>query len=339
MKKLRVLVILHTDLVPPENPEKKDLLEAPWITEYDVVSTLKKMGHEVQTCGVYSDLKVIRDQITEFKPHIVYNLLEEFDGEALFDQNVVSYLELLRTPYTGNNPRGLILARDKGLTKKILQYHRIKSAAFHAFPKNKKVKLPKNLKFPKIVKCLFEEASFGISKSSIVHNEEKLLERIQYVHEKLSADCIVEDFIEGREFYVGVMGNYRLKTLPVWELKFEKVDNPEKAIYTTKAKFNTKYRKENGIKTQKADITPEQEKKIQNICRRAYKALNLNGYARIDLRMNNEGEVFILEANPNPDIASDDEFALSAGHEGIKYPELLSKILSLGISFHTKGHY
>ena len=127
MSKLRILVLVHEALVPPSDTgfSNEEIEFEPWVTEYHVVSTLKKMKHEVLVLGAYSDLSVIRTAVDEFKPHVVYNLLEEFDGEALFDQNVVSYLELLRVPYTGCNPRGLILARDKALAKKILTYHRI----------------------------------------------------------------------------------------------------------------------------------------------------------------------------------------------------------------------
>ncbi|TNF00260.1 MAG: D-alanine--D-alanine ligase, partial [Deltaproteobacteria bacterium] len=176
MKKKRILVIMHKDLVPPDDvdPKKLDPFTTTYLTEADVIYTLKSLGHEVKAIGIISDLVPLREAIEVFKPHIVFNLLEEFDGEAVFDQNVVSYLELLRVPYTGNNPRGLIFARDKALTKKILTYHRIKTPKFHVFPKNKKTKRPSQLNFPLIVKCLDEEASLGISQASVVHNDEKL---------------------------------------------------------------------------------------------------------------------------------------------------------------------
>ncbi|MFT6071332.1 MAG: D-alanine-D-alanine ligase [Bacteriovoracaceae bacterium] len=339
MSKLRILVLVHEALVPPEDTGKshEEIEFEPWVTEYHVVSTLKKMKHEVMVLGAYSDLSVIRSAVDEFKPHIVYNLLEEFDGQALFDQNVVSYLELLRVPYTGCNPRGLILARDKSLAKKILTYHRIPTPKFFVFPKNKKLKRPKHLEFPLMVKCLTEEASFGISQASVVHNDEKLQERIEYINNKLGDDALVEQFIEGRELYVGILGNYRQKVMPVWELFFEKVEKPEKEFYSSRAKFNKKYRSKKGIKTGPAELDPALEKKVYSICKRAYKVLNLNGYARIDLRLTSEGNVYILEANPNPDISATDELAQSALHIKIKYKDLLSKILSLGISW-TKSY-
>lgn len=335
MKKLRILLLVHQDLVPDETKTFKmeERLDVPWITEYDVARELRKMGHELNILGVYSDLKVIREKIDQFNPHLVYNLLEEFDGESLFDQNVVSYLELLRVPYTGCNPRGLILARDKALTKKVLTYHRIDTAKFQVFPKNRKVKLKKNLSFPLIVKCLSEEASLGLSQASVVSSEEKLLERLEYVHQKLGVDAIVEPFIEGREFYVGVYGNYRVNTLPVWELLFKKADNPEKEFYSRRAKWNEKYRQRKGIDSGKAKIDIELEKKIQKVALKTYRALNLSGYARIDLRMDANGVIYVIEANPNPNIAIDDDFARSASYEKINYSQILQKILNLGLSW------
>lgn len=335
MSKLRILVLVHEALVPPEDVKKsaEEIEFEPWVTEYHVISTLRKMKHDVKVVGVYSDLSVIRQSVTDFNPHVIYNLLEEFDGEALFDQNVVSYLELLRVPYTGCNPRGLILARDKALAKKILAYHRIPTPKFQVFPKNKKTKRQKGLEFPLIVKCLTEEASFGISKASVVHNDEKLQERVEYINNKLNDDALVEEFIEGRELYVGIIGNYRQKLMPVWELFFDKAEKPEKEFYSNRAKFNKKYRSKKGIHTGPAKLDSTLEKKIYSVCRRAYKVLNLSGYARIDLRVTSEGKVYILEANPNPDISATDELAQSALHAKIKYKDLLKKILSLGMAW------
>ncbi|MCB9093523.1 MAG: ATP-grasp domain-containing protein [Halobacteriovoraceae bacterium] len=311
--------------------------KVPWKTEWDVIYYLKKLGHDVYPLGVDENLKVIRDAVKEFKPQFVFNLLEEFAGEAFLDQNVVSYLELLKLPYSGSNPRGLMLARDKALAKKILTYHKIKSPKFFVFPKNKNVKKPKNLNYPLIVKCLNEEASLGIAQASIVHNDETLKERIEYINKKLQVDAIAEEFIEGREFYVGIYGNYRLTALPVWELFFENSDNPGKEIFSSRAKFNLEYQKRKGIDAYKAEIDEDTEKRIQEIAKRTYRVLNLSGYGRIDMRMKANGQIHVLEANPNPCIAYDDEFAMSAKYAKLSYPELLSKIISLGHSWYD--HY
>lgn len=339
MKSKRILVLMHQDLVPP--PEAKlvpeDRLNTPWTTEYDVITELKKIGHHVYPLGVYSDLKKIRQSIDEIKPHVVFNLLEEFDGESLFDSYVVSYLELLRIPYTGCNPRGLMIARDKALTKKILSYHRLKTPKFFVSRKNRKLrKAPKNLSFPLIVKCLNEEASLGLAKASIVQNEEKLFKRVEYIHKKIGVDAIIEEFIPGREFYVGIMGNYKLEVLPVWEVSYNKVDKPEQEFYSRAAKWNEKYRKRKGIKSGKAKIDAELENKIYDIAKKTYKILDLNGYARIDVRVDDKDNIYVIEANPNPNISWDDEFSESAHYKNIlKYPDVLEKIIKLGMNWHS----
>jgi D-alanine-D-alanine ligase len=327
---------MHRDLVPPEDLKDGDFDrdQPDWITEFDVITNLKKMSHEVLTLGVDSDLKIIRNSIEQFNPHMVFNLLEEFDGEAIFDQNVVSYLELLRIPYTGCNPRGLILARDKALTKKVLAFHRIKTPKFCVYPKNKLKKRPKHLEFPLIVKCLYEDASYGIAQASVVRSDEKLAERVNYINQKLGVDAIAEEFIEGREFYVGILGNYRHTVLPTWELVMENVENPEKELYSGRAKWNNKYRQRKGIKSRRATLDNELEKQVQTIAKKAYKALGLNGYARIDFRISLDGEVYVLEVNPNPDISSTEDFACSAKAAKLNYRKLLHKILTLGLSWH-----
>jgi D-alanine-D-alanine ligase len=163
MKKLRVLVVLHPDQAPPESSKGYSEQEAlAWKTGYDVLSTLRAAGHQVKILGVQDELRPIRDEIENWKADIVFNLLEEFHGVATYDQNVASYLELLRIPYTGCNPRGLILSRGKDLSKKLLSYHRIPVPAFAVFPQRRKIKRPARLELPLIVKSLSEDASLGI---------------------------------------------------------------------------------------------------------------------------------------------------------------------------------
>src|ERR671920_2235048 len=208
-------------LIPPDKIEEgTDITSAPWRTEYDVISTLTAIGHEVKALGVHDDLGDIRRAAFEWKPHIAFNLLEGFDDITIFDQNVVSHLELLKLPYTGCNPRGLLLARDKSLSKKLLAYHRIAVPEFEVFRIGRPIRRPKRLPFPLIVKSLTQEASIGISQASVVETDEKLKERVAFIHESIGTAAIAEQYIEGRELYVGVLGNERLRVLPVWELKF-----------------------------------------------------------------------------------------------------------------------
>jgi D-alanine-D-alanine ligase len=221
MKRLRVLVLVHPDLVPPDSIEGRTEQEINvWKTEYDVVHTLRINGHEVRPLGVHDELKPIRDEIENWKPHVVFTLLEQFRGEAIYDQNVASYLELMRVPYTGCNPRGLLLARGKDMSKTLVHYHRIAVPAFAVFPMNRKIKRPRRLTLPLIVKSLSEDASYGISQASVVDTDEELQERVVFIHDRVGTAAIAEQYIEGRELYVGVLGNDRLRVLPVWELQF-----------------------------------------------------------------------------------------------------------------------
>jgi D-alanine-D-alanine ligase len=233
MKKLRVLVLMHHYQVPPSDITDHDLATAEWRTEYDVLKTLRDdLEHDVHVLGVKDDLAGIRQANDEFKPHIAFNMLEAFHEVGTFDQNVVSYLELLRLPYSGCNPRGMLLARDKALSKQLLQYHRLPVPDFLMIPRGRKPRLPKRLSFPLIVKSLTEEASIGISQASVVEDESKLRERVQFVHESVKTDAIVEQYIEGRELYCGVIGNQRVQVLPVWEMTFAKMPDDQHRIAT-----------------------------------------------------------------------------------------------------------
>jgi len=333
MKKLRVLALMHEDLIPPEKPgEGVDLATVEWKTEYDIVTTLRDMGHEVQPLGLRNDLAVIRKAIEEWKPQIAFNLLEEFDGVAVYDQNVVSYLELLRIPYTGCNPRGLMLARDKSLAKKVLSYHRIPSPDFFVCPVGEAAKRPKRLEFPLIVKSVSEEASLGISQASIVEDDEKLKERVSFIHSSVGTGALVERYIEGRELYVGVLGNLQLQVLPVWELSMDKMPEECRRIATQRVKWSRKYQTKYGIKSGEAKELPNgMGGEIQHIAKRVYRILGLSGYARIDLRLDPNGTIYVLEANPNPQIAHDEDFAESAERAGVSYRLLLRRILSNGL--------
>jgi D-alanine-D-alanine ligase len=334
MKRLRVLVLMHPDLIPPDSLKGHSEQEInEWKTEYDVVSTLRAAGHEVRPLGVENELKPIRDEIESWKPHVVFNLLEQFHGEAVYDQNVASYLELLRVPYTGCNPRGLVLARGKDLSKKLLIYHRIPLPPFAVFPLRRKIRRPPRLGLPLIVKSLSEDASYGISQASVVDSDEKLAERVTFIHERIGTAAIAEQYIEGRELYVGVLGNERLRVLPIWELEFGSLPQGARAIATEKAKHDLEYQQRHDIVVGPAkDLSPQLVASIERAAKRIYRTLELDGYARIDFRLSADGVPYYIEANPNPEIAKVEEFASAALHAGIKYPDLIQRILALGIS-------
>ncbi len=335
MKKYRILVLMHEDLIPPDSLKgysDKEIVE--WKTEYDVVSELRDMGHEVETLGVSDDVGVIRDAIENFKPQIAFNLLEEFHGNSLFDYHVVSYLELRKQHYTGCNPRGLMLAHDKALSKKLLYFHRINVPRFLVIPIGKKTSIPKRLKFPLIVKSLVEEGSYGIAQASVVYTDDKFRERVNYLHEQLGTPVIAEEYIEGREFYVSVIGNTRLETFPIIELKFGDVSDDVLKIATSRVKWDWAYQKKHDIDTVVAkNLKPETRKKISTLSKRIYRILGMTGYARIDLRLTKEGGIYVLEANANPDIAYGEELSCATEAAGISYEALLMKIINHGLRY------
>lgn len=335
MKPQRLLLLTHPDNVPPDDrtelsEDRKQALR----TEMDVIDALRGVGHEVFALGINDDLGVLRSALHELKPDISFNLLEEFHGVGAYDQNVVSYLELLREHYTGCNPRGLMLARDKALSKKLLAYHRISVPKFAVFPRGRRLRSVKGLRFPLLVKSLTEEASLGISQASLVHSEEKLRERVSFVHESIGSDAIAEEFIEGREIYVAVLGNTKLSAFPPWELFFKNLPEESPRIATERAKWSKKYQKKYGIDSGPAKELPNGLlKSLPELCKKIYRILNLSGYARIDFRIDANGVPHVLEANPNPDLGRKEDFALSAKAGGLEYPDLVQRIVTTGLGY------
>ena len=335
MKPLRTLVVMHESLVPPDSlagHSEKEIEE--WRTEYDVINQLKILGHDVKPLGVRDNLSALRTEVAEWKPQIVFNLLEEFDGIVTYDQHVVAFLELLRQPYTGCNPRGLLLSRDKVLSKQLLAYHRIPTPQFAVFVRGQRFKLPKRLRFPMFVKSATEDASLGIAQASVVDDVVRLEERVEFIHEQTTSDALVEEYIGGRELYVGVLGNRRLTTFPVWEMVFGSLPESLPAIATRKVKWDKRYQQKYGITTKAAqDLSAAVVDQMGRLSRRIYKALHLSGYARMDFRLRPDGSLFVLEANANPNLAREEDFAESALSVGVTYDDLLTRILTLGLSY------
>src|SRR6202007_2592493 len=221
---------------------------------------------------------------------------EHFHQEPVYDQHIASFLELMQIPYTGCNPRGLILARGKALSKTLVHQRRIAVPAFGVFPMRRKVKRPARLALPLIVKSLNEDGSRGISQASIVDTDAKLAERVTFIHERVGTAAIAEQFIEGRELYVGVLGTTRLRVLPVWEFKFGTMGG--ELIATEKVKHDVGYQERVGIVDGPAkNLAPELYARIQRTAKRIYRTLGLDGYARIDFRLAAAGPPYFIETN------------------------------------------
>lgn len=331
---MRVLVLVHSSLIPPNSVNSyEEWYGSPWKTEFDVVRALKRLHYEVSILGVDNDIDPIKEACLKFRPHVVFNLLEEFAGEAIFDQHIVSLLEMLNIKYTGCNPRGLILARDKALAKNLLSRSAIRTPDFFVSSRRQKLKLNFKIKYPVFVKSLTEDSSLGITRKSIVTNGRQLRQRLEYFHEQLNLDALVESYIDGRELYVGVLGNKRVETLPSWELFFDRASARVPLVATRRVKWDLNYRSQLGVRTGPAQLNSVLNRQLMVCANHIYLDLKLNGYARIDFRVDKSGELFFIEANPNPDIGDGDDFAASAESAGMSYTQLIKKIVHLGISW------
>jgi len=335
VKPRRVLVLMHASLVPPASLEGLSEQQVDEIrTEYDVTMELQRSGHTMQALGMADNLADLRTAIMDWKPDVVFNLLEEFQGIVTYDQHVVAFLELMKQPYTGCNPRGMMISRDKVLSKQILMYHRIPTPGFALVRQGQRFRLPRRLKFPLFVKSATEDASLGISQASVIEDAERLKERIDFIHQQTNSDALIEEYIEGRELYVGVLGNDRLRTFPVWEMDFGTLPDVMAGIATRKVKWDRRYQTKHGIRTGAAQGLPDGcASYLDKLSKRIYRALYLTGYARMDFRMRPDGSIFVLEANANPNISQQEDFADSAKAVGTDYPTLLEQILRLGCNY------
>jgi D-alanine-D-alanine ligase len=332
-KKLKVLALF--DAVRPTTIDQdlsKEMKTADWKTEANLLTALSALGYTTEHLAIFDDLDLLRQKLESFAPDVIFNLADQFKNNRGFDQNIVSFLEMQGVPFTGCGATGLVLCKHKGISKKILSYHRIHVPNFVVIPRGQRIARPRQLKFPILVKPVKEEASYGISQASFVETDEQFRERAAFIHEKHDADVIAEEYIAGRELYVGVMGNLRLTVFPIRELIFREVPPDEPKIATYRAKWDEEYRKRWGLQNQFAEgLDPALAAHIEQTCKRIYRLLTIDGYARIDLRVTAANEVYFIEANPNPILAEDEDFAQSAGKAGLPYPQLIDRIIRHGM--------
>jgi D-alanine-D-alanine ligase len=332
-KKLKILLLFSSPYRKPRGYDYKEEFADPenMYTENDVYHALIKNGYDVKLLGLFDIIDPLLEEINEDKPDLIFNMVEVFRDQSHLEKNMAALLEMLGIPYTGASSGNIFVSNNKALSKKILTFHKIKVARFYTFDRGSRVWLPKKIKPPAIIKPLCEEASRGISQASIVDGEDAFVERVKFIHQSMNMDAIAEEYIEGRELYVTVMGNKRLTVFPPREIKFGEL--PEDArVATYKAKWDDNYRDRWGIKSVFAGKLPDGvEEEINEVCKRAYRALNFSSYVRFDIRLTPEGQIYILEANANPCIAKIDEVAQSAEKVGISYDELIDKIVKLAV--------
>ncbi len=305
-------------------------------TEADVLLCLRRLEHEVETLAVYDNVKDIFDTIHSFKPDVVFNLCETFFSDRAHEPNIPALLELMKVPYTGAGSDALMLCKDKALAKKLLTFHHVRVARFVVSTKERPLRRLARFSFPAFVKPVGEESSDGIAKASLVRSEAEAVERARFIHERFQTDALIEEYIDGRELYVGVFGQKRLTVLPPREIFFgdapdadsEPPDDDAPRFATAKAKWDDAYRKKWKIRNGPAGpLPPKVDQKLAVIARRVSRILHIRGTGRIDVRLTRENEVVVIEANPNPSLAKGDDFAQAAAQNGLEYDELIQRIL------------
>jgi D-alanine-D-alanine ligase len=333
-KKLKVLALF--DAIKPMKVDEdlsKVLETKDWKTERDVLNALSALEYETEHLAIFDDLDLLRQKVESFVPDVLFNLVDQFKNNRGFDRNVVSLFEMQGLPFTGCGAIGLTLCKHKGISKKILAYHGIHVPNFVVVPRGQRIPRPKQLKFPILVKPVKEEASFGISQASFVETDEQFRERVRFIHETHAEDVIAEEYIVGRELYVSLIGNQRLTVFPIRELVFGEVPPNEPKIATYRAKWDDAYRKRWGLENVFAEnLDPAVLSHVEDTCKRIYHLLAIDGYARLDLRLTDTNDVYFIEANPNPILAEDEDFAQSAKKAAVEYPELIDRIIANGMN-------
>jgi D-alanine-D-alanine ligase len=297
--------------------------------EYEVAEALSAKGHEVRLVGVMDDIQHLLDRLHEFEPELVFNCAEGFHNRPSLDYLLPALLEAEGYHYTGSPPLGLLTTRNKALSKKVLAYHGIKVPGFVTYRLTDEVKSDPGLTYPLIVKPNQEDASIGIAQASVVRDVDQLTERVAFVHDTFHQSAIVEEFIEGRELYVGMLGNGDDFTmLPIVEMVWDKErTKPEERIATRRAKWHVGYRERKGIRNVFArPIAKEPKRQIAEICRTAFRALWLRDYARLDVRLTPDNEVWVIEANANPFISYGHDMANAAEKAGMTYQAFIERI-------------
>ena len=327
--KILVLFDLARAAAPDESFSPKVLKEEEdKPTEADVLRCLKRLGHEVDTLAVFDNVTTIVEKLKAFAPDVVFNLSESFHHDRANEPNIPALLELMKVKYTGAGPDALMLCKDKALAKKVLSYHHIRVARFVVSSRKHPLKRLRRFVYPAFVKPVGEESSDGISQASFARDEAEAIERAKFIHEKFQCDALIEEYVEGRELYVAVLGNHRLHVFPPRELHFGNVPEDVPKFATFKAKWDDAYRKKWGIKNTDAKELPEAvTDKLAAMARKVYRVLKIRGLGRVDFRLTSTGELVVLEANPNPSLAQEDDFAQSAAAAGMEYDALIQKIL------------
>jgi D-alanine-D-alanine ligase len=303
---------------------------------YDVVvpqvaEALKAKGHEVSVLAVYSDIQKLIRGLSEPRPELVFNLMEMFGDDNFGDVDVAGMLDLLDLPHTGGGAAEISLRQDKALAKKLLAFDGILYPRYAVFHKNAGFETGGNLRMPMFVKPLRLDASMGIDGKSLVHDASSLMKRVALIHEKLNDDALAEEFIEGREFYIGVLGNNDPQAFPPIEMDFSGLPNGAPHVADSKAKWEKGSAEYKGTRSVVASVTDEVRAKLQKVALEAYRALRVRDYGRVDLRLTDTGDIYVIEVNASCYLERESEFATAARAAGVEYPDLIDRIAKLAV--------
>lgn len=322
---MKITVLVHLENAKPK-------------ASYDVVAdqvkeALEKGGHKASILAVHADVKKLVAGLARQKPDLVFNLMETFGTGNLGDVGVAGLLDLLGMHYTGGGPGELYLPQDKALTKKLLAFDKLLYPDFAVFSRNADLETGGNLRMPLFVKPLRMDASIGIdAKAALVRDSKDMMERVLMIHKKLGDSALVEEYIEGREFYVGIVGNQEPLALPPIEVDFSKLPDGAPHVLDAKAKWDEKSAEFKGTKSKVAhDLPDELRAKLHKVSLGAYRAARVRDYGRIDLRMTEAGEIYVLEINPSCYLDQASEFAVAAAAAEVDYPTLIQRIVDAAV--------
>lgn len=345
---MRVAVVFDTPYAGWDHPDHERQMEreiAAWKSdepemEYQIGHALRERGHEVRLLGVSDDLQYLIRCLADWAPDLVFNGAESFRGNEALEYLLPGLLESEGYRYTGASPLALQVTRNKAISKKVLAYFGIPVPGFVTYRLHEKVEAAPELAFPLIVKPLQTDGSAGIAQASVVQDAESLGERVAFIQERFGQGAIAEEFVDGRELYVSVIGNdARLEILPITELVFDKrKTRPGERIATQFAKWDEAYRERKGIRNVMArPIAKSVRTRIEETCRAAYRALWLRDYARLDLRLAPDGEIWVLEANANPFISYGHDMANAAAKAGMEYGDFIQRIVDAAIARYERS--
>ena len=301
-----------------------------------VAKALRSLGHRVSILGSHGNVKRLTAGLSRRKPDLVFNLMEMF-GENIFgDIPVAGLLDLCGLKYTGSGPGELYLSQDKGLTKKLLAFEDILYPRFLVFSRGEAFETGGNLRMPLFVKPLRSDSSLGIGGKSLVHDAVALMERVAYIRKELNDSALAEEYIEGREFFVGVLGNTQAKALPPVEVDFTGFPEGVPKVLDSKAKWDVRSKEYKGTKSVLANLPDELRARLQKVAVDAYRALRVRDYGRVDIRLTETGEIYVLEVNASCYLERSSEFAMSAAAAGMDYPTLIERIVQLALERYRK---